>query len=191
MEDRVWIDHLLLTGKASVMAAGCIQLSCWPRGPMEIPKQPRMVLGQNCKTEAKNIHTTHWRGQTGAFMETSPWHSSLCQEKVLCRLLKEKPGHQPSHKSLDLQSVLPAKKFLEHWCHRPCGSGQSMLVLTWEPHYKGEPMSYTRWPETRDKIGQRPRLIDGYLVQLSSERLPLVASRSGCRDPLPDIMQRV
>ena len=51
-------------------------------------------------------------------------------------------------------------------------------------------MSYTRWPETRDKIGQRPRLIDGYLVQLSSERLPPEADGTWCRDLQPDIMWR-
>lgn len=38
-----------------------------------------------------------------------PMLESLWCEMVLCRLQKEKPGCHPSHKTLDLKSVLPAR----------------------------------------------------------------------------------
>lgn len=41
--DRVPIGHLLSLKKLPVLVLGYIQLSCWPKGSQENPKQPMLL----------------------------------------------------------------------------------------------------------------------------------------------------
>ena len=44
-----------------VVELGCIWLSCWPRGDMVIPKQPRLILGQKVILLKLTVEP-HWQG---------------------------------------------------------------------------------------------------------------------------------
>lgn len=94
MEDRnTKLAIFCSLARLPVEGLGCIYLSFWLR----------VCSGT---TSIKLIE----RGKAGASMGHSFLCSRLCGvKKIFCRLQKEKPEHQSSLKTLDLQSVHPAR----------------------------------------------------------------------------------
>lgn len=130
--------------------------------PMEILKQPRLLLRQNsCSLPIDNgapftkdnINTTYWTWRSPL---VPSWVSHSCilvtlvQEDSL-EVLKKKHEHQLSHKTFDLQS--PAYEICQsvEW-HRTCGSSQPLSDRMQEPLHKRKPIPDTAWQSKNQKL---------------------------------------
>lgn len=76
------------------------------KGPMDTAKPHRLMLGEKVAFQKKKNDTEIKLVAAQSFY---PTFQSLWCRRVLCRLLKEKPGCQASHRILYLQCVLPEK----------------------------------------------------------------------------------
>lgn len=82
-----WLSILSSKVRLPVVSLGCIQLNSWPRGALEIPKQPILMLKQRvafCKLTV----ASHYRGQyyikslnmqvlRWSYMDPLPLHPSI------------------------------------------------------------------------------------------------------------------
>lgn len=104
-----------------------------------------------------NIHTTLWIRNVKLswwFMEFHPYVPDSSLHKRLWRLLKDKPEHKFSHKTLTY-NLFCLQHVLAQWLGWICETGLSMSSLTWWSQRKWSPLpTAPQSPETRDLIAQ-------------------------------------
>lgn len=104
-----------------------------------------------------NIHTTLWIRNVKRswwYMEFHPYVPDSSSQKRLWRLLKDKPEHKFSHKTLTY-NLSCLQHVLAQWLCWICGTGLSMSPLTWWSQRKWSPLpTAPQSPETRDLIAQ-------------------------------------